>query len=57
MLARADSVLASRAAYAAEMQQVFSPGPSGKDTVCGSCLDEVFSVSERLRLDLTSQRL
>ncbi|RSH86994.1 hypothetical protein EHS25_003482 [Saitozyma podzolica] len=32
MLARADSVLASRAAYAAEMQQVFSPGPSGKDT-------------------------
>ncbi|GFZ47973.1 hypothetical protein JCM24511_05720 [Saitozyma sp. JCM 24511] len=43
MLARADSVLASRAAYAAEMQQVFSPDPSGKDTVCGSCLDEVFS--------------
>lgn len=53
MLARADSVLASRAAYAAEMQQVFCPDPSGKDTVCGSCLDEVFSVSGRLRLDLT----
>jgi hypothetical protein len=53
MLARAESVLVSRAAHAAEMQQVFSPGSSGKDTVCGSCLDEVFSVSKQLRLDLT----